>query len=82
MLKRENLVINYKSTGRIYREEGLALRRKKRQKGAAGERVIIPVAFEITTAAKMSNSATTTRNSIRVKPVSRGLKYIIIFFIH
>jgi putative transposase len=44
MLKRENLVINHKRTERIYREEGLALRRKKRRKGAAGVRVIIPAA--------------------------------------
>jgi putative transposase len=44
MLKRENLVINHKRTERIYREEGLALRRKKRRKGAAGVRVTIPAA--------------------------------------
>jgi putative transposase len=42
MLKREGLVINHKRTERIYREEGLALRRKRRRKGAAGVRVIIP----------------------------------------
>jgi putative transposase len=42
MLKREHLVINHKRTERIYREEGLALRRKRRRKGAAGVRVIIP----------------------------------------
>jgi putative transposase len=44
MLKRENLVVNHKRTERIYREEGLALRRKKRRKGAAGVRVMIPAA--------------------------------------
>jgi putative transposase len=44
MLKREKLVVNHKRTERIYREEGLALRRKKRRKGAAAVRVIIPVA--------------------------------------
>jgi putative transposase len=38
------MVINHKRTERIYREEGLALRRKKRRKGAAGVRVIIPAA--------------------------------------
>ena len=32
MLKRENLVVNHKRTERIYREEGLALRRKRRRK--------------------------------------------------
>jgi putative transposase len=42
MLKRENLVINHKRTERIYREEGLSLRRKRRRKGAAGVRVVIP----------------------------------------
>ncbi len=44
MLKRENLVVNHKRTERIYREEGLALRRKRRRKGAAGIRVMIPAA--------------------------------------
>jgi len=42
MLKRENLVINHKRTERIYREEGLSLRRKRRRKGAAGVRVVMP----------------------------------------
>ena len=43
MLKREGLVINHKRTERLYREEGLALRKKRRRKGAAGARVIIPL---------------------------------------
>jgi putative transposase len=42
LLKREGLVINHKRTERLYREEGLALRKKRRRKGAAGARVIIP----------------------------------------
>ena len=42
LLKRENLVINHKRTERIYREEGLSLRRKRRKKGAAGVRVMMP----------------------------------------
>jgi putative transposase len=42
LLKREGLVVNHKRTERIYREEGLALRRKRRRKEAAGARVIIP----------------------------------------
>ncbi|MFC1962393.1 IS3 family transposase [Chloroflexota bacterium] len=42
LLKREVLVINHKRTERIYREEGLALRRKRRRKGAAGARVVMP----------------------------------------
>jgi putative transposase len=42
MLKREHQVVNHKRTERIYREEGLALRRKRRRKGAAGARIIIP----------------------------------------
>jgi putative transposase len=42
MLKREGLVINHKRTERIYREEGLVLRRKRRRKGAAGSRVVMP----------------------------------------
>ena len=44
MLKREKLVVNHKRTERIYREEGLALRRKKWRKGAAGIRIVIPAA--------------------------------------
>lgn len=42
LLKREGLVINHKRTERLYREEGLALRKKRRRKGAAGARVVIP----------------------------------------
>jgi hypothetical protein len=41
-LKGEGLVINHKRTERIYHEEGLALRRKRRRKGAAGSRVLMP----------------------------------------
>jgi len=42
MLKREYLVVNHKRTERIYREEGLALRKKRRRKGAAMVRVTLP----------------------------------------
>jgi putative transposase len=42
LLKREGLVINHKRTERLYREEGLVLRKKRRRKGAAGARVVIP----------------------------------------
>ncbi len=35
MLKREGLVVNHKRTERIYNEEGLALRRKRRRKAGA-----------------------------------------------
>ena len=38
MPKREGLTVNHKRTERIYSEEGLALRRKRRRKGAAGVR--------------------------------------------
>ena len=44
MLKRENLVINHKRTERIYREEGLSLRLRKRRKKAAVLRVTLPQA--------------------------------------
>jgi len=43
MLKREGLVINHKRTERIYKEEGLALRRKRKRKGTAVNRIILPV---------------------------------------
>ena len=39
LLRREGLVVNHKRTERLYREEALALRRKRRRKGAAGVRV-------------------------------------------
>lgn len=42
LLKREGLVINHKHTERLYREEGLVLRKKRRRKGAAGARVTMP----------------------------------------
>jgi putative transposase len=42
ILKREGLVVNHKRTERLYREEGLALRKKRKRKGAAGARVILP----------------------------------------
>jgi putative transposase len=42
MLKKEGLIINHKRTERIYREEGLALRRKRRRQCAGGMRVIMP----------------------------------------
>ena len=42
MLKREGLVVNHKRTERVYSEEGLALRRKRRCKGAARARETIP----------------------------------------
>lgn len=41
LLKREGLVINHKRTERLYREEGLALRKKRRRKGGAGARIIL-----------------------------------------
>jgi putative transposase len=44
MLKREGLVISHKRTERLYSEEGLVLRRKRRRKGAAGSRVMMPAA--------------------------------------
>ena len=42
LLRREGLVVNHKRTERIYREEGLSLRKRKRKKTAAMERVILP----------------------------------------
>ena len=42
LLRREGLVLNHKRTERIYRGEGLSLRRKRRRKGAAAARVVLP----------------------------------------
>jgi len=36
-------VVNHKRTERIYHDEGLALRKKRRRKGAAGVRVMMPL---------------------------------------
>jgi len=47
MLKREGMVINHKRTERIYLEEGLSLRLKKRKKKAAGLRVMLPQAEHV-----------------------------------
>jgi putative transposase len=43
LLRRAGLVVNHKRTERIYREEGLSLRKRKRRKTAAMVRVILPV---------------------------------------
>jgi putative transposase len=43
LLRREGLVINHKKTERIYREEGLSLRKRKRKKCGARARLIMPV---------------------------------------
>jgi putative transposase len=43
LLRREGMVVNHKRTERIYREEGLSLRKRKRRKTAAMARVILPV---------------------------------------
>jgi putative transposase len=44
MLKREGMVVNHKLTERIYREEGLSLRKRKRRKIAAVARIALPKA--------------------------------------
>ena len=45
IIKRRNLVVNHKRTERIYREECLALRRKRRRKDATGIRVVLLMAM-------------------------------------
>ncbi len=42
LLRREGWMVNHKRTERLYREEGLALRRKRHRKRAAGARVTLP----------------------------------------
>jgi putative transposase len=44
LLKREGLVVNHKRTERIYREEKLALRVRRRKKGASQSRLELPEA--------------------------------------
>jgi putative transposase len=43
LLRREGFVVNHKRTERIYREEGLSLRKRKRKKRAAQTRIVLPV---------------------------------------
>jgi putative transposase len=43
VLSREELVVNHKRTERIYREEGLSLKLRRRKKRASGIRVALPV---------------------------------------
>ena len=40
LLRREGFVVNHKKVYRLYRDEGLAVRRRKRKKLAGAERVI------------------------------------------
>ena len=42
LLRRAGFVVNHKRTERIYREEGLSLRKRKRKKIAAAARVVMP----------------------------------------
>jgi len=42
LLRREGWTVNHKRTERLYRAEGLALRRKRHRKRAAGVRVLLP----------------------------------------
>jgi len=44
LLRRQGLIINHKKVERIYREEGLSLRKRKRKKTGAQTRVILPPA--------------------------------------
>jgi putative transposase len=43
LLRRDGWVANHKRVYRIYRQEGLAVRRKRRKKLAAGARVVLPM---------------------------------------
>jgi len=43
LLRREGWVANHKRVYRVYRQEGLAVRRKRRKKLAAGARVVLPL---------------------------------------
>lgn len=44
LLRREGFAINHKRTERLYREEGLSLRRKRRKKRTVGMRAPLPAA--------------------------------------
>lgn len=44
LLRREGILVNHKRVERLYREEGLSLRKRKRRKTAAIDRITIPAA--------------------------------------
>jgi putative transposase len=44
LLRRQGLIVNHKKVERIYREEGLSLRKRKRKKAGAQTRVVLPPA--------------------------------------
>ena len=46
LLRREGWIVNHKRTERLYRAEGLALRRRRHRKRAAGVRVTLPAATQ------------------------------------
>jgi putative transposase len=43
LLRRQGILVNHKKTERIYREEGLSLRKRKRKKTTAMARIILPI---------------------------------------
>lgn len=47
LLKREGFTVNHKRVERLYREEGLSLRRKRRKKAGSHLRVVLPAASRI-----------------------------------
>jgi len=44
ILRREGLVVNHKRTERLYRQQGLAIKLRRRGKRAAGTRLVLPAA--------------------------------------
>src|SRR5262245_53679186 len=44
LLQREGRLVNHKRLWRLYREEGLAVRRRRRKRAALGRRVMLPAA--------------------------------------
>ena len=47
LLQREGCTINHKRLWRLYRPEGLAVRRKRRKRAALGQRVMLPAAQRV-----------------------------------
>ena len=78
LLKRERLVINHKHTERIYTEEGLALRMKRRRKGAAGIR--IPIAAPGRPNQKWSMDFVT--DSLVTGRMFRALTFVVIILVN
>jgi putative transposase len=81
LLKREGLVINKKRTERIYREEKLTIRVRRRRKGAAQGRIELPRANRLNQVWAMDflHDALHTGRKFKVLPIIDT--YVVLYFV-